>query len=318
MSKTDEARDILRQLGLPTRQQNEISCLTLLALAGLSEEGAWSEASKTSLGIHQMLGFMNDTYGKGYAENTRESVRRQVIHQFEQARLVDRNPDNPTLATNSPLTHYALTDEALKLLQLYQKDGWDSGLRDFTSRQGTLLEIYQKRRQMREIPVRTSSGEEFRLSPGPHNELQAKVVMEFAPKFAPGALLLYLGDTENKDLHLDNENLDRLGISITEHDKLPDVVFYYEDRNWLFLVEAVTSHGPVSPKRVEELEVTLEGCTAERVYVTAFLDFQEFKRHLEDIAWETEVWVAEIADHMIHFNGDKFLGPSPGPDPQDI
>ena len=310
MSKIEEAQDVLEQLGLPKLQQNEISCLTLLALAGLSEDDAWSEASKSSLGIHGMLAFMNDTYGRGYAENTRESVRRQVIHQFEQARLVDRNPDDPNLATNSPRTHYALTDEALKLLQLYQSHGWEPGLRDFSSRQGVLLEIYQRRRQMLEVPVRTASGDEFRLSPGLHNELQAKVVMEFAPKFAPGTKLLYLGDTDDKFLRFEKEYLDRLGASITEHDKLPDVILYDEARNRLFLVEAVTSHGPVSPKRVEELEVTLKGCDAERIYVTAFPDFREFKRHLENIAWETEVWVAEIPDHMIHFNGDKFLGPS--------
>ena len=162
---------------------------------------------------------------------------------------------------------------------------------------------------MREIPVRTSTGEEIRLSPGKHNRLQAQVVTDFGPKFAPGAMLLYLGDAANKLLHLDRENLAQLGVPIIEHDKLPDVVLYDEDREWLFLVEAVTSHGPVSPKRVEELEVTLKECVATRVYVSAFPNFRQFKQHVNKIAWETEVWIAEIPDHLIHFNGDKFLGP---------
>ena len=74
-------------------------------------------------------------------------------------------------------------------------------------------------------------------------------------------------------------------------------------------MEAVTSHGPVTPKRVEELEDSLNNCTATRIYVSAFPDFRQFRRHLDNIAWETEVWVAEIPDHLIHFNGDKFLGP---------
>ena len=147
------------------------------------------------------------------------------------------------------------------------------------------------------------------LSPGRHNRLQAQVVTDFGPKFAPGAILLYLGDAANKILHLDRERLAELGVPITEHDKLPDVVLYEEARNWLFLIEAVTSHGPVTPKRVEELEATLKDCTATRVYVSAFPDFREFKRHVDKIAWETEVWLAEIPDHLIHFNGDKFLGP---------
>jgi len=48
-----------------------------------------------------------------------------------------------------------------------------------------------------------------------------------------------------------------------------------------------------------------------RLYVTAFLDFMSFKRYAADIVWESEVWVAAFPDHMIHFNGDKFVGPYP-------
>ena len=309
MSKIDEARDILEQLGLPSAQRNDISCLTLLALTGLSEDDAWSQAAKPSRTIHEMLVFMRDTYGREYAENTREVVRRQVIHQLEQARVVDRNPDEPDLPTNSPRTHYGLTDEALRALRLYRTSGWEAELSAFRARHGVLLEIYQRRRRMREIPIRTSTGDEVRLSPGRHSRLQADVVNAFGPKFAPGALLLYLGDASNKLLHLNEEKLAQLGVPMTEHDKLPDVVLYDGERNWLFLVEAVTSHGPVTPKRFEELEATLEDCTAARVYVSAFPDFRQFKRHADDIAWETEVWLAEIPDHLIHFNGDKFLGP---------
>ena len=309
MSKIDEARDILEQLGLPPAQRNDISCLTLLALTGLSEDDGWSQADKPSRSIHEMLVFMRDTYGRDYAENTREVVRRQVIHQLEQARVVDRNPDEPGLPTNSPRTHYRLTHEALSVLRLYGTRGWESELSAFRASHGVLLEIYQRRRRMREIPIRTSTGEEIRLSPGRHNRLQAQVVMDFGPRFAPGATLLYLGDAADKLLHLDREKLAELGVPITEHDKLPDVVLYDEERNWLFLVEAVTSQGPVNPKRVEELESTLKDCAATRVYVSAFPDFRQFKQHVDKIAWETEVWLAEIPDHLIHFNGDKFLGP---------
>ena len=252
---------------------------------------------------------MRDTYDRDYAENTREVVRRQVIHQLEQARVVDRNPDEPDLPTNNPRTHYGLTDEALSVLRLYGTSGWESELSAFRASHGVLLEIYQRRRRMREIPIRNLTGEEIRLSPGRHNRLQAQVVADFGPKFAPGAILLYLGDAADKLLHLDREKLAEVGVPITEHDKLPDVVLYDEEREWLFLVEAVTSHGPVNPKRVEELESTLKDCVATRVYVSAFPDFRQFKRHVDKIAWETEVWIAEIPDHLIHFNGDKFLGP---------
>ena len=309
MSKVDEARDILEQLGLPPAQRNDISCLTLLALGGLSEDDAWNGSSKPPRTIHQILGFMRETYGRNYAENTRETVRRRVIHQFEQARLVDRNPDDPSLPTNSPRSHYRLTDEALEVLRLYGRRGWKSKLRAFRSKHGALLEIYASRRRMREIPIRTSAGKRVRLSPGKHNKLESLVVSAFGPRFAPGSILLYLGDAAHKLLHVDKEMLIQLQMPFTEHDKLPDVVLYDEKRHWLFLVEAVTSHGPMSPKRVREMEVTLKDCTARRLYVSAFPDLKQFKRHLEEIAWETEVWIAEIPDHLIHFNGDRFLGP---------
>ena len=214
MGKVDEARDILEQLGLPPAQQNDISCLTLLALAGLSENDPWSSSSKPSLTIHQVLQFMSEVYSRAYAENTRETVRRQVIHQFQQARLVDRNPDDPGLATNSPRTHYGLTNEALNVLRLYQSSTWDSALSYFRSSHGALLEVYLRRRRTLEIPVRISTGEEIRLSPGRHNRLQAAVVSDFGSRFAPGSTLLYLGDAANKLLYLDQEKIDELGHSI--------------------------------------------------------------------------------------------------------
>lgn len=307
MSKIEEARDILKQLGLPAAQQNEISCLTLLALCGLAEGDDWGQASKPSRTIHEMLEFMGDSLGRKYAENTRETVRRQVIHQLVQAGVVAHNPDNPALATNSPLTHYGLTDEALSVLRSYQSSDWESELSAFRSNKVALREKYLRRRRMNEIPIRTSSGEEFRLSPGSHNKLQVQIIEEFSPKFAPGATLLYLGDAARKLLHRDEEKLAQLGIALTEHDKLPDVVLYDDERNWLYLIEAVTSHGPVTPKRVMELEETLQACAATRIYVSAFPNFREFKRHAANIAWETEVWLAEIPDHMIHFDGEKFF-----------
>ena len=192
---------------------------------------------------------MRDTYGRDYAENTREVVRRQVIHQFEQARIVDRNPDEPDLPTNSPRTHYGLTDDALKVLRLYQTGGWESELQVFRSSHGALLEIYQRRRRMREIPIRTSTGEEIRLSPGRHNVLQGQVVTDFGPRFAPGQPCCIWATLPTSSYTWTSDKLADLGVPITEHDKLPDVVLYDEERNWLFLVEAVTSHGPVSPKR---------------------------------------------------------------------
>jgi len=131
MGKIQEAQRILQELGLPPAQQNEISALTLLALCNLSETSPWTNISKETITVHNMMGFMKQHYGRIYAENTREVVRRQVIHQFEQARLVDRNPDDPKRPTNSPNTCYALTEDALDVLRQFGTQTWEDSVTYF-------------------------------------------------------------------------------------------------------------------------------------------------------------------------------------------
>lgn len=244
-----------------------------------------------------------------YAANTRETFRRQVLHQFIQGRIADYNPFNPDLPTNSPNTHYAITKAALAVAQLYGTRRWKTAVGKFRREHGVLTELYGRDRDIVKVPIRISDGTEYRLSPGKHNEVQKAVIEEFAPRFAPGACLLYLGDTAKKDLFMDKEGLARSRISITDHGKLPDVVLYDDNRDWLFLIEAVTSHGPVTPKRIVELEKILVASTNSAIYVSAFPDFNEFRQHMREIAWETEVWIASAPDHMIHYDGDRFLGP---------
>ncbi len=310
MKKLKEAQDILNTLGLPPAQQNEMSALTLLALCGLSKTDPWQNAQKHSLTVTKgVMDFIAEKYKRKYAPNTRETFRRQVLHQFVQARITDYNPDNPELPTNSPLAHYALTDEALSAIWAYGTDKWKDAAKAFIDKHGTLIEKYVKQREINMVPVVLSKGLTLQLSPGKHNEVQAAIIQEFAPRFAPGAVLLYLGDTAKKNLFVDTDKLAELGISITDHDKLPDVILFDVERNWLFLIEAVTAHGPMTPKRIVELEEMLTKCDAGKIYITAFPDFTEFRRHTSEIAWETEIWIVENPDHMIHYNGDRFMGP---------
>ncbi len=152
MGKIQEAQRILRALGLPPVQQNEISALTLLALCNLSEATLWTKVSQQPITIHNMMGFMGQHYGRTYAENTREVVRRQVIHQFEQARIVDRNPDDPTRPTNSPNTCYGLTDDALKVLTQFGTQTWEDAVTYFLEHHGSLWEHYQQSRQAIALP----------------------------------------------------------------------------------------------------------------------------------------------------------------------
>ncbi|MDH6309082.1 type II restriction enzyme [Dysgonomonas sp. PFB1-18] len=311
VSKVDEAQEILKALGLPVAQQNEMSALTLLALCDIKEDSKWSDAIRQSMGVTKgVMTFVNENYKKAqpYAPNTRETFRRQVLHQLVQARVVDYNPDIPNLPVNSPRAHYAIGKEALEVIKSYGSAEWDDKLSNFISSVGKLSEIYDKAREMQMIPV-IIEGEEYKLSAGKHNVIQAAVIEEFAPRFSPGAKVLYIGDTAKKDLYVDSKTLEEIGIPITEHSKLPDIVIYDKDKEWLFLIEVVTSHVPVSPKRVLEMEEFLSDCKIGKVYVTAFPDKAEFRKYVADIAWETEVWIADNPDHMIHFNGDRFIGP---------
>lgn len=308
--KIEQAQKILKDLGLPPAQQNEISALTLLALFGIKPKDLWVNAYKHSLTVSKgVMDFITQEYKREYAPNTRETVRRQVLHQFIQAYLADYNPDDPTLPTNSPRAHYATTESALAVVKTFGTKDWSTSLQGFIAQHGKLAERYRKKRIKSLVPIVLSNGKKLKLSPGKHNEVQAAVVQEFAPRFTPGSKALYLGDTAKKNLYVDKKALSELGIPITKHDKLPDIVLFNKKKKWLFLIEVVTSHGPMSPKRVVELEEMFKNCKAGKVFVTAFPDFAEFKKHTPEIAWETEVWLADIPDHMIHYNGDKFFGP---------
>ncbi|MFA5032757.1 MAG: BsuBI/PstI family type II restriction endonuclease [bacterium] len=307
MPKIKDAIDILKEIGLPKAQQNERSSLTLLALLNLKENVSWSESKKRIIRIHDILVFIQENYGKKYAENTRETIRRQTLHQFEQAGIVARNTDDSSRPTNSPNTVYTITDEALEAIGKYGTSNWQSALQKFVKNKGKLSEKYEKRRKELFIPLELPDGTSVKLSPGKHNELQVQIINQFQTRFCKGAKLVYLGDTAIKELRVEKALLEELKIPMTKHDKLPDVILYDSQKNQLFLIEAVTAHGPVSPKRQMELEEVLKECKAKKIYISAFPDFHEFKKYIDNIAWETEVWLADNPDHMIHFNGDKFL-----------
>ena len=307
MGKIDEALSILKALGLPKAQQNERSALTLLALVDLKKNTPWSKAKSRLIRIHDILIFIQKNYGKQYAENTRETIRRQTLHQFEQAALAARNPDNPLRPTNSPNNVYTVADEALEVIRKYKTKKWKKALEEFVKLKGKLVDLYDRRKKALYLPVRLPNGTSIDFTPGKHNKLQITVLKVFRAQFCPNSKIVYVGDAARKLLHKDEAVLKRLNIAITEHDKLPDVVLYDKSKKILFLIEAVTSHGPLSPKRQIELEKTLVKCKARKVYISAFPDFREFKRHIDNIAWETEVWIEANPAHMIHFNGPKFL-----------
>lgn len=305
----NNAIKILSLIGLPRAQQNERSALCLLALLNLTPAKKWQQAENPLIGITPIMDWARDNYKKDYAPNTRETVRRQTMHQFVDAGIALYNPDDPTRPVNSPKAVYQIEPKTLALLKSFGTSVWNANLKSYLSKHKTLAARYAKERNINRVPVRIEHGKKILLSPGEHSKLIKAVIEEFAPRFVPGGVLVYAGDTGDKWGYFDKAKLAKLGVTVDSHGKMPDVALYYPERDWLLLVESVTSHGPVNAKRHEELSRLFANATPGLVYVTAFPNRSTMARYLSEIAWETEVWVADAPSHLIHFNGVRFLGP---------
>lgn len=302
--KIEEARTFLQTIGMPKEQQADICCYAILAMAGLKADMSWSKVTNEWIRIHDIIQFVNTFYGMNYAENSRETFRKQALHGFRTAALIEDNQK----PTNSPNFRYRLTKETVQILRTMGTQTWEESIKQFLCNHEQLKEMYASKKKMTMMPVNINS-ENLRFSTGKHNELQKAIIEEFAPRFAPNCECLYVGDTTEKDLVKNVDKLKELGFEITLHDKMPDVVLYCEDKNWIYFVESVTTVGPMNPKRILEITEMTQDVTAGKIFVTAFLDFKTYKKFAEKLAWETEVWIAEMPEHMIHLNGDRFMGP---------
>ncbi len=310
--KIEEALAVLKAMGMPRGQHNERSALTLLALLDLKPSGAWSGLDRPLMGITPIMDYTREHYGKEYAPNTRETFRRQTMHQFVEAGIAVYNPDDPQRPVNSPKACYQVGEEAAHVMTTFGTEGWPAALDTWLEQRKTLAEKWARNRAMQMVPVTVAPGREIALTPGAHSELIREIISSFAPRFARGAEVIYVGDTGAKEGYFEEARLVELGVTLDRHGKMPDVVLYFEEKDWLLLVESVTSHGPVDSKRHNELARLFEGARPGLVYVTAFPDRGVMGKYLADISWETEVWCADAPTHLIHFDGERFLGPYGG------
>jgi hypothetical protein len=307
--KLAESIEALTALQFGPKQRNETAAYTLLATLDLHPETPWAQAQAPLRGITPIIDFIAKAYGVRYAPNTRETIRDDAVKFFAEAGLLLRNPDDPKRPTNSGRTVYQIEPSALELFRQVGTPRWPSALRVFLAgREDRNREIHRKRTLAR-VPVTLPNGSKVALSPGGQNPLIKAIIESFGPAFAPGGVILYIGDTENKFVNLESGHLASLGIVLNPAAKMPDVVIHDPTKNWLLLIEAVTSAGPVDGKRRKELKELFAGFQAGLVFVTAFETRRAMQTFLSQIAWESEVWIAEDPDHMI--NGDKFLGPYP-------
>jgi len=307
----NEALDILESVGIPVNKKTERSmermAVCFLAVATVTQD--WTKASdKAHLKTREIITIVNNNFEENISPGSYDDIRRKDLKLLVLADLVINSGDNLSAATNDPTRGYALHPDFRNLIVSYGTAKWDKNLKIFNKNKPSLAEILARKRNLEQIPVKLPDGKPLQLSLGQHNVLQKEIIEQFLPRFGSNCSVLYIGDTSNKILHIDEVSLKELNFFKLSHDELPDIIAWSKDNNWLYLIEAVHSSGPMSEIRVHELKNLLKDCEAELIFVTAFLTRADFRKWTMEIAWETEVWIADNPDHLIHFNGHKFLG----------
>lgn len=316
-SKIEDALIILKSFGIPvetqTKLRRERMAKVFMAIADLKPDTSWSDAKDISnnhyLGTREIISFINKYWGENISPGSYDDIRRVDLIFPLKAFVVLKSAKNPIANTNDGTRGYSLNESAARVIRSYGYESWSSNLKEFLGGRKLLSDELERVRNLSRVKVNFKDGKELIFSPGEHNLLQKNVIESFLAIFGNNSEVLYVGDSAKKDLFINKEKLQELNFFELAHDKLPDVVAYSEEKNWLYLIEAVSTANPINEnRRIDLLEATTN-CTADIVFVTAFPNKNIYRKFAHDIAWETEVWIADAPEHMIHFNGDKFLGP---------
>lgn len=304
--------DIFKEVGIPLNETpRRLEKMAMACLAVGNIKSSFQEAKSADddffLKTRDIIDFENEHYGENISSGSYDDIRRKDLLYPVQAGIVLNSSVFDTQATNNPTRGYALNPLFTRLLKSYETPEWKTELTAYKEQVKLLKEELERKRELEKTPVKLPSGINLLLSAGDHNVLQKLIIEDFLSRFGMGAEVLYIGDTTDKYLYKDKVTLEQVGFFTLEHEELPDIVAYCKEKNLLFLIEAVHSAGPMDEIRVMKLKEQLKNCTAIPIFVTTFLNKKEFKKWVEKIAWESEVWIADNPEHMIHFNGYKFL-----------
>lgn len=309
--------DVMEAIGIPldhlksNKKHRSLERMAMACLAVGQIKKSFKEAKSSEDGIflrtRAIIDFENSNYGENISSGSYDDIRRKDLLMPVEQMIVLRSASIESQATNNPSRGYALSPAFANLLKVFGTRKWKKHLETFKKETKALKEELARKRELEKIPVMLPDGVELQLSAGEHNVLQKAIIEEFLPTFGMGAEILYIGDTSNKFLYLKQDKLTSLGYFAVEHEELPDVIAYSQAKNLLFLIEAYHSTGQWSEIRVKKIRERLTDCMATIVYITAFEALESFKKKAAEIAWETEVWVADFPEHLIHFNGYKFL-----------
>ena len=273
----------------------------------------WHEA-KSILDNHAFLSrdiirYMNEYLDESIADSSYDDIRRKDLLYPVEAGIVLRAATKTNANTNDGTRKYAINEDVIPVIRAFKSKDYPEKLDIYLSNHEKLIDRLNTERELRMLPVRLPTGDEIKFSAGEHNQIQKDIIELFLPYFGHGAEILYVGDTSDKFLYLQADKLQEIGFFEIAHDKLPDVIAYSKKKNWLYLIEAVHTSNPITEMRKLILDDLTKDISAPIVYVTAFNDRATFRKFAHDIAWETEVWIADNPTHLVHYNGDKFLGP---------
>lgn len=310
----NEAIHILEVCGLPMSEKSsrhrEKTAMSILAVAGVTHSAGWPSAGEgCPLGTRKIIQFINTHFQESISEGSYDDIRRKDLKDALLAGLVIASAGKPGSSTNDPTRGYALDPDFAALLRTYGQTGWQTSAASFMAGRTALSELLRAKFATNPVAVQLPNGAKLALSGGPHNLLQKAIVEQFLPRFGYNSNVLYIGDTAQKSLHIDSQLCDQLNLILDPSKKTPDVISYSSEKNWLYLIEAVHTFGPISNERRMELTEFAARSKAGLIFVTAFLDLKAFRKSASEIGWETEVWIASEPDHLIHWNGDRFLGP---------
>ncbi|XWW44132.1 restriction endonuclease [Fibrella sp. USSR17] len=305
---------ILDKFGIPldaTPRRLERMAIAFLATGDIRSFEDFTSVKDLNSGYalktRDIINYVNNNFGENISSGSYDDIRRKDLKLLTVAEVVLQS--NPSLATNDSTRGYSLNPTYAELMRQFGAENWEKSVFDKLKNIEPLSEKLKRKRQLSKVEVILPSGGLLTFSAGEHNDLQKAIIEDFLPRYGFGAEILYVGDTAEKYLYLEKDRLSGLNFFEISHEELPDIIAYSKEKNWLYLIEAVHSSGPISEMRLLKLQELTKNCVADIVYVTAFLDRPKFRQFMIDIAWETEVWIADNPDHLVHFNGDKFLGP---------
>ena len=313
-----QALRLLKKAGVPvdtlTPRRKEKAALALFAIANMKPDTPWSDAAihgdgkMWRLTSRQIIEFENEHWGQSISPGSYDDIRRKDLLLLILADIAIASVENPNASKNDPTRRYAVCPGAEFLLHSAGTDMEDAAAADFVLLNGSLEARIARRRPL-SISAQLPDGKLLELADGEHNRLQKAILELFLPHFVKHFQVLYVADVSNKSLHVDTASLLALGLPEPSDDMLPDVVVHDRHNNWVLLIEAVHSSNPISAERHLSLENFTKACSLPKVYISVFANRAEFRNWVTQISWETEVWLADAPSHMIHFNGDKFLGP---------